>query len=484
MSDEPVLTSSWCTNWAGFNTPRLWAMVSNEDDPDAWRQVSAWADVAVAVKDQRSRLVQARDSLTAAWPPEQNGSSQAFVTQLDKLIGVMDAAQQDADATASGLANILDALRSAKDLMQPLYEEYKDKSDDWVPNWWDHAEDEIDKRARTVMFTAEQIVQQNVPQLKVPDPYTMDPKGSRLDFAPDDHSDPSVSSRAAGPGAAPAIPVPHDPVPPLPGHDGTVPSDGGPSPSDAGPAPPGASFVGQTGGVSGGPGLAGVIAPPPAAAPSPGTIPPGALPPVGVSVGGGPVAAMPPVSPILPGILPAGPAGGGGVPGVGGIGGGVGRGARPVGGVVGRALPSGAVIGETVGGARGGVVGTPEIGGVAGRGAVAGRAGVGGRGGGAEVGGVSGRGAGRAGVRGAKPKLPPWLPEDEPRGSASGRGGAATGPAGMASGRRGARRDAAVGDQFDPDNPWETAEGVDPVIVPSEEIGRHDPGPNVIGWRG
>jgi hypothetical protein len=54
----------------------------------------------------------------------------------------------------------------------------------------------------------------------------------------------------------------------------------------------------------------------------------------------------------------------------------------------------------------------------------------------------------------------------------------------MASGRRAARRDAAVGEQFDPDNPWETAEGVDPVIGPPEEIGRHDPGPNVIGWRG
>jgi hypothetical protein len=32
-------------------------MVSDEDDPDAWRQVAAWADVAVTVKDQRSRLV-------------------------------------------------------------------------------------------------------------------------------------------------------------------------------------------------------------------------------------------------------------------------------------------------------------------------------------------------------------------------------------------------------------------------------------------
>ena len=102
MTDEPVLTSSWCTNWAGFNTPRLWAMLSDEDNPDAWRQVTAWAEVAVAVQEQRARLVQARGSLTAVWPPEQNGAAQAFVTELDSLISRMDSAQQDAGTTATG----------------------------------------------------------------------------------------------------------------------------------------------------------------------------------------------------------------------------------------------------------------------------------------------------------------------------------------------------------------------------------------------
>ena len=566
MSDDPVLTSSWCTNWAGFNTPRLWAMVSDEDDPDAWRQVAAWGDVAVTVKDQRARLVQARDSLTAAWPPGQNESSQAFVSQLNKLITVMDSAQQDADTTASGLANILEALRTAKEQIQPLYEEYKQKSDDWVPSWWDNAEDEIDQKAQAAMITAEQVVQQNVPQLKVPDSYVMDPKGAQTGLTPDDHSAPSTSSRSAGPGTAPTIPVPHDPVPPMPGQDATVP--------DAGSSAPDASFVGQTGPATVGPGLAGVITPPPPGVPPAGAVPPGALPPGGVPAGGGPLG-IPPVVPPLPGVLPGGAGvGGGAVPGVGGIGGGLARGLRPVGGVAGRALPSGAVIGETVGGVRGGVAGTPEIGGVAGRGAVggvpgrgaggvsgrgvaggrggvaggtvgeigpggvsgrggvagrgvgeAGRGGVPGRGGvagrgvgvgeearggvpgrtlgeagtggmaggrggapargpaGRGVGGAAERNAGQAVRRGAKPKPPPWLPEDEPRGSAIGRGGAA-GPAGMAGGRRAARRDGAMGDHYDPDNPWEVAEGVDPVIAPSDEVPRHDPGPNVIGWRG
>jgi hypothetical protein len=51
---------------------------------------------------------------------------------------------------------------------------------------------------------------------------------------------------------------------------------------------------------------------------------------------------------------------------------------------------------------------------------------------------------------------------------------------------RGHRRGEASPDHqpFDPDNPWEVAEGVDPVIIPPDDNDRHDPGPNVIGWRG
>jgi hypothetical protein len=487
MSDGGALTSSWCTNWGAFNTPRLWAMVSDEDNPDAWRQVAAWGEVAVAVKDHRARLVQARDALTAAWPPEQNAAAQAFVNELDTLIGRMDIARQDADTTATGLANILEALRTAKNQIQPLYEEYKSKSDDLVPAWWDHAEDDIDKKAQAAMIAAEQIVEQNVPQLKVPDPYTMDPKGARGGFEPTGDGNATGSSGTGTSGRSRGtteVPVPHEPVPPMPGHDATVPSSsGGSGPDGFGADGAGGGGTGGSGGggsIAGGPALAGATPPPAPGAPP--VAPSGAPPPSGggLPTGGGPVTGTAPVTTgPMPGMLPglggglgpggAGPGGGTGVSGLTGttgIGGGYARGTRPVARGSGRALPSGAVIGETVGGGRG--AGSPGFGGMSGRG------------------GGPGRGASaRSGVRGtAKPKPPSWLPEDEPRGSAGGRGGATTGPAGMAASRRAGRLDGDHGDQFDPDNPWEVAEGVEPVITPSDDDPRHDPGPNVIGWRG
>jgi hypothetical protein len=55
-------------------------------------------------------------------------------------------------------------------------------------------------------------------------------------------------------------------------------------------------------------------------------------------------------------------------------------------------------------------------------------------------------------------------------------------PAGMygqgGAGRRPGRRDDGEAERWDPDNPWTTAEGVDPVVLPIETR-RVDPGPAI-----
>jgi len=505
---EPVLTSSWCTAWGSYNTPRLWAMVKDEDDPEAWRQVSAWGEISGAMKDQRALLLKAREALVSAWPPEQNKSAAAFVAEVDKLIGRMDAAKTEADDTATGLANILEALRQAKRNIEPLWEQYKQKSDDLVPAWWDNAEEELDKQAQSHMITAEQVVQDNVGRLRVPDPYVLDPIDPRYEreTLPDDDRSGSGSSGAIGAtgssggrggGGGVSVPVPHDPVPPLPGRDPIVPE-------------------GSPGGGSG-PGLAEVINPPvvnPGPVNTPGVLPPGGsgpgiVPPVGPVVGPG-VGGVGPlgtggspgrgpagvrgtgvggtgVGGIEPGVRATG-AGGGAGGGTGGLGtgglgagglgpGGIGRGARPGArpGAAGRhALPSGAVIGETVAGEGRGA------GGGAGRGG-AGLGGVGGPGGAAR--GAAGRAPGqRRGAEPVRPPRPSWLP-DEPVGTARTTG--TSGLPGMPGSAGGGRR-AGDGENppFDPDNPWGVAEGVDPVIAPGSDTARHDPGPNVIGRHG
>ncbi|GIF24563.1 hypothetical protein BJ973_008042 [Actinoplanes tereljensis] len=496
MTGEPVLTSGWCTNWGAFNTPRLWSMVMNEDDGPGRTQVSAWRTLAGSVRSQRAALLTARADLAAAWPPDENESAAAFLDELDILIKRLDLASADADTTASGLDNILNALQTAKSEIQPLWEQYKDKSDDLVPRWWDGAEDEIDEKARAAMITAERTVEDAVAQLKVPEKYELIIEGERSAVV--QPGQPDQPKGGSGIDRGLNVTVPHDPVPPLPGQDPTLPDD--PSGSDAadpvggGGSGPGAGGVGSGGGTGvstgggGGPDLAGVITPgqPPVV---PGTGPSIGLPGGG---GGGPLPSTG-GNPLLPGLLPTG--GGGPI--------------TPSGGRSARSgpRPSGATIGEAAtgrGGTGGGIGGRGASGGLGGRGISGG--GAGGRGlpgGGARGGaGARGRTSGRVGglgvegegIRGARggsrsggvPR-PAWLSDDEVgpnRRTGAGVGAGAAGSPGAPgrANRRARGDDDTVG--FDPDNPWEVAEGVAPVIRPSTEEPRHDPGPNVIGRRG
>jgi hypothetical protein len=68
-------------------------------------------------------------------------------------------------------------------------------------------------------------------------------------------------------------------------------------------------------------------------------------------------------------------------------------------------------------------------------------------------------------------------------GARAGSGVMTTGPMGM-SGANGRRAEPGAEElserRWDPDNPWETAEGVAPVIEP-DPISRIDPGPGIFG---
>ena len=423
--EEPAPATGWCTNWDAYNTPRLWAMVADEDDPESWRQVAALGAMADTVKDQHSRLKAASDALMEAWPAKTNPGAQTFLTQMDILLSRMKDTKAKADQSAAALGNILEALRQAKVKIEPLYQQYLDKSDDLVPDWWDHAEDDLDKQARSHMIEAENAVAPHAEKIVAPAAYEL-----VVDFHDDKKL--SVPATAASPhqrsgsasgsfAAENAVSVPHDPPPAMPGHDPIVGAD----PSPNGP---------------GGPGLAGIVP----VQPGTGTAPVISAPLL-------PSVPTPPSSPVPPGLI----IGGGGVPGMGLL--------SPSSGARGGALLP---FGTSRGTATGSVIGSSPMGRTV----------------------------------GAKPTPPAWLPEGQsqtggvlgttgqPGRGGSGRSATRSQPgratSGMYSGGRGRHSDRDDVLEFDPDNPWATAEGVSPVIEPSRRELRHDPGPNVIGWHG
>jgi hypothetical protein len=385
-------------------------MVEKEDDPESWRQVAALGSMAGLLKDQRSRLEAAKQKLVEAWPPGENRASAAFVELIDDLLFNMQRNREIADSNAAALGRIVEALRQAKADIDPIYQAYLEKSDDWVPAWWDSAEDELDEKARERMRAAERIIALPDNTITAPPEYELKPDFTRTKI---DDSGESATGEPAGVqsglgsvgsvSAGSDFTVPHEPPPPVPGKDSV---------------PPG----GLTPPVSAGPELAGVVTP----GNVPGSVLPTGLPPsAGTAVSTGPGLVI-----------------GGGIP-----------------------LPS------TL----------PRTGGSA-----VGRGRFGGSSPGLPSGSGVRNGVPASGVVGGKPATPPWLPPasvSQAKGgpTAAGRGSGGGSPPLPLGGGRGRQGEGREGMTFDPDNPWATAEGVDPVIEPSRQIYHHDPGPGVIG---
>jgi hypothetical protein len=275
--EKAVVTPGWCTNWEAFNTPRIWAMVADEDNAESWRQIAALGSMADTVKDQRNRLVSARDALMQAWPPKENPGSEALLAKVNALLANMADTKAKADENAAQLGHVLETLRQAKTKIEPLYQKYLDKSDDLVPNWWDNAEDELDKQARQHMIEAEGTIAKHAEKIVAPSPYKLkvdsyvEEGGSEFPLTEASSTQGSASrdDRAGNAGFV----VPHEPPPPLPGRDPVLPSAPGLGRID-------------------GPGLAGVSPLPPPAPPGAAPLPPGTAAPLqpvqpGFVIGGG-----------------------------------------------------------------------------------------------------------------------------------------------------------------------------------------------------
>ena len=452
------------TNWFAYDVAWMWQRISDQST-DAHDEVSlGWKRTAELTSTHLSRVRLYRDNLATAWPPEKSKASAAYVAQLDGLIASLTETQTAASANYTAFSSVTTTLSIARSKLEPIYQEYvanRTKIANWQsakdaattsgttsssgstptpspspqaspvptspPVSADHQE-QLNNQARAIMFELSSTIISGQAELQKPAPY--EPAWQK-------YTDPSDSGNDGTSAAAvpPLIPLPA-PASTSGSTTSSHPSTTFPtSPTSTAPSPlPG----GTIGGV--GPILTGTQpAPAPITAPAPigglPSLPPGSSPMPGVITPPG----------IGPGLLPG--AARGGLPGGGLVKPGMGGGrmtAMPSGGVIG-ARPGSGMIGEMPGGAQRPASGRANpVGGVIGQDGAAGRPGAGGRGG------------------------------------LNGERGSTLGQQGRGRGRRGEGDDHA---RWDPDNPWATDEGVDPVLLPPSDPEPIDPGP-AIGYSG
>ncbi len=156
------------TDWTAYNLPAIWTMIRAENTCTGADRVTNWESLAGDVRTQLNALQEARARLAAAWPPEENDSARAFLDKMDLVADSMSQTLRRAEDIRSGLRGIIEAIGEAQTAIRPWADARLVASDDLIPRWADHAEDEYDAKAREAMRRAEAAVADFTPQLDAP----------------------------------------------------------------------------------------------------------------------------------------------------------------------------------------------------------------------------------------------------------------------------------------------------------------------------
>ncbi|GHJ56672.1 hypothetical protein Nm8I071_59790 [Nonomuraea sp. TT08I-71] len=445
--------TSGLTDWRLMDVLSMWACLQDQDTTGQWKQVAGWRKVCDLALAHLSRLREYRRGLAEAWPPETNAAARAYLGELDQLIDQVQRTHDAAAANYDALAAATRAIGSTRAELQPLHDEYADKvrqkrayetilADPKAvagsrlpekPPVTDAELEQLNVRARGLMTGLSGELQQAQVMLRQPPPKPKLPKqtedadtyGNAAPVIPPIVPVPAAGSDAPRRQSAsvtrPATPPPALSVGPVLGGAGTGLTTSPPSAPNGLPAPTSASN--STSGASFTPPLnTGPIGRGSTALPGRGTSAT-STPPTSRS-------GLPPSPP--PRSMPPG----------GLIGGGPGMGLSQPNSSPRRVNPVGGIIG-------GGGAGTAPTGGAGSR-----------------------PGAGRG--------MPPnGLHSVTPLGGSPGSTALGPGPASGPPFRRAIEDGRERHRRWDPDNPWEVDEGVDPVVKPPEERGPVDPGPAI-----
>lgn len=431
----------------------MWACLQDHDTTNHWKQVAGWRKVCDLARAHLSRLQEYRKGLAEAWPPETNEAARAYVRELDELIDKVQRTHDAASANYTALSAATQAISATRAELKKIYETYAVKVQEKrtyeatladpkaamgsrVPDRpvTDADLERLNVQARGIMYGLSGELQHAQVMLQKPPPV----RPGRSPGDPDAYGSPS---------AAPVIP----PIVPLPVATSTAaPSVNGPMKPVQPVEKPTAPNIGP---VLGGAGTG--LAPPPANPGLPATTP--STTPSNPPLGAGAMPRLP------TGTSRPGATGPFGRP----VPGGVGSPAHSTPPAAGRPMPPGGLIGGTPGmglSQPGGSSNQPRrvnpIGGLIG----------GGGAGTAPTGGAGSRpGGGRFGIGQSMP------PIGGPAGSQTGLSGAS----GVSCQPKRRERNAEESRHWDPDRPWETDQGVAPVVRPPEEEGPIDPGPAI-----
>ncbi|MEV7329181.1 hypothetical protein [Micromonospora sp. NPDC093244] len=208
------------TNWQLMDVNSMWACLQDHDTANHWKQVAGWRKVCDLAQIHLGRLQEYRRGLATAWPPETSAASRTYLAQLDELIDKVRHTHDAAAANYTALSAATQAIGTTRAALRKIYEEYADKLQQkqayettaadpkaimgnrvTEPPVTDAELERLNVQARSMMFGLSGELQQAQATLQKPPP---PPKGKPVA----DQANPDVYGESMGPVIPPIVPVP------------------------------------------------------------------------------------------------------------------------------------------------------------------------------------------------------------------------------------------------------------------------------------
>jgi hypothetical protein len=208
---QPSWPASWCPRWTAFDVPRMWDMVEPEGKWSAMEQIAGFRALADLLLEHHRLWRGRRDFIAQVW---QSPAAEQFLLRLDVYGNDMLIDAECARQTAYALDSTVSALSKAREQIAPLVGQWSTVTNDWIPEWWNHAAAKLNDEARQIMAEADRAIAAARPNISAPgrisSPY-IDIR-QMIEGDPDFPTSPSMATHGGA----------RLRVPPIPGHDPLV----------------------------------------------------------------------------------------------------------------------------------------------------------------------------------------------------------------------------------------------------------------------
>lgn len=114
------------SDYSGYDIKQLWQMVvaAKQGLQPSYDQVAALNKAHQMLTGHAQSLEAARDQLAAKWPPEANAAAAAYLTELDRLIAAAKDTALSCAINVFHINTVSDAIIHAYETLGPLHDEY------------------------------------------------------------------------------------------------------------------------------------------------------------------------------------------------------------------------------------------------------------------------------------------------------------------------------------------------------------------------